>query len=64
MVINGQGTLAGLQNAFAQLKSRLGPRDLLFIHTNNHGDTDNTGAYLGYPSSFPGGSGVDWAMSG
>ena len=60
MIINGQGTLAGLQNAFAQLAKRLGPEDLLFIHTNNHGDTDNTGAYLGYPSAFPGGSGVDW----
>jgi hypothetical protein len=60
IVVNGQGTLAGLQNAFAQLASRMGPKDELFIHTNNHGDTDNTGAYIGYPGSFPGGPAFDW----
>jgi len=47
IVINGQGTLQGLQDAFAQLATLLAPNDLLFIHTNNHGDTDATGAFLG-----------------
>jgi hypothetical protein len=59
--ITGQGTLAGLENAFAQLAAKMGPKDLLFIHTNNHGDTDSSGSYIGYPAAFPGGSGVDWS---
>jgi hypothetical protein len=60
IVINYQGTLAGLEAAFAELAAKIGPNDELFIHTNNHGDTDATGAYIGYPSSFPGGAGFDW----
>jgi hypothetical protein len=59
--ITGQGTLAGLEAAFAQLAGKMGSKDLLFIHTNNHGDTDSGGAYIGYPASFPAGSGVDWS---
>jgi hypothetical protein len=61
IVINGYGNLSGLQAAFAQLAAKIGPKDELFIHTNNHGDTDTTGAYIGYPSSFPGGAGFDWS---
>lgn len=60
IVINYQGTQAGLEAAFSQLASKMGPNDELFIHTNNHGDTDSTGSYIGYPSSFPGGSSFDW----
>jgi hypothetical protein len=58
--INGPGTLAGLEFAFDQLASKMGPKDELIIHTNNHGDTDGIGAYIGYPGSFPSGSDVDW----
>jgi hypothetical protein len=61
IVINGQGTLQGLQTAFANLATKLGPKDLLFIHTNNHGDTDSTGSYMGYPGSFPAGGNVAWS---
>jgi hypothetical protein len=60
--IGGQGTFQGLQTAFGQLASKMKPKDLLFIHTNNHGDTDNTGAYIGYPGSFPSGNNVDWSL--
>jgi hypothetical protein len=60
IAISGQGTLAALQGAFSLLASKLGPDDLLFIHTNNHGDNDSTGSYLGYPASFPAGSNVYW----
>jgi hypothetical protein len=59
--INGQGTLAALQNAFATLAGKIGPNDELFIHTNNHGDTDATGAYIGYPNSFPYGASFNWS---
>jgi len=58
--ISGQGTLTGLQDAFATLKAKMGPNDLLFIHTNNHGDTDTTGSYIGYPAAFPSTPGLDW----
>jgi hypothetical protein len=61
MVINGQGTLTGLQNAFSTLAKKMGPDDLLFIHTNNHGDTDTTGAFIGYPAAFPPGPNVAWS---
>ena len=40
----------------------MGPKDLLFIHANNHGDTDTNGAYIGYPGSFPSGANVDWSQ--
>lgn len=59
--INGPGTCASLEGFFAKMATTLAPNDLLFIHTNNHGDTDNTGAYLGYPASFPSGPNVDWS---
>jgi hypothetical protein len=35
---------------------------LLFIHTNNHGDTDSTGAFIGYPEAFPSGPNVNWSL--
>jgi len=60
LAINYEGTLSGLEAAFAQLAATMGPNDELIIHTNNHGDTDSTGAFIGYPSSFPGGAGFDW----
>jgi hypothetical protein len=59
IVINGQGTPDSLEDALDALAAKLGSEDLLFIHTNNHGDTDNNGAYMGYPSSFPSGV-VNW----
>jgi hypothetical protein len=59
--LTGQGTLTDLQTAFETLSGKLGPDDLLFIHTNNHGDTDTTGSYIGYPGSFPSGPSVDWS---
>ena len=38
MPVNGAGTPAELNNVFSELKGRLKSGDLLFIHTNNHGD--------------------------
>lgn len=62
IVINGQGTLAGMQGAFSTLAGKLAPNDLLFIHTNNHGDNinDGLGSYFGYPGAFPAGASVYW----
>jgi hypothetical protein len=49
--ITGQGNRAAFQNAFNQLKPKLKARDLLFIHTNNHGDNFGSGSFLcAYPS--------------
>ena len=59
--VNGPGTPTALAAFFSQMAATMKSDDMLFIHTNNHGDTDNTGAYLGYPASFPGGSDVDWS---
>jgi hypothetical protein len=61
ITVDGPGTPASLQSYFTALATKIRSNDMLFIHTNNHGDTDDTGAYLGYPGSFPGGSGVDWS---
>ncbi len=44
--INGQGNKAAFQAAFASLKSKLKAKDLLFIHTNNHGDNYGQGSFL------------------
>jgi hypothetical protein len=41
--VTGKGTRAAFQAAFNDLSSKIQPDDLLFIHTNNHGDFD-TGA--------------------
>jgi hypothetical protein len=38
MPVDGAGTRRELNNAFDELKRRLKPNDMLFIHTNNHGD--------------------------
>lgn len=49
--ITGQGNRAGFQAALNAIKPRLKARDLLFIHTNNHGDNFGAGSFLcAYPS--------------
>ncbi|HVM48815.1 MAG TPA: C13 family peptidase [Candidatus Acidoferrum sp.] len=49
--VTGQGNRAAFQGAFASLKTRLKAHDLLFIHTNNHGDNYGSGSFLcEYPS--------------
>jgi hypothetical protein len=58
--INGPGTPASLEAFFSMMAGKIRSNDLLFIHTNNHGDTDGSGAFLGYPGSFPSGPDVDW----
>jgi hypothetical protein len=40
MPVNHTGNRAGFQAALADIGSRIGPRDSLFIHTNNHGGWD------------------------
>jgi hypothetical protein len=40
--VTGQGTRAAFQAVFSDLSSKIQPDDLLFIHTNNHGDFDST----------------------
>jgi hypothetical protein len=44
--INAQGNRAAFQAAFAALKAKLKSDDLLFIHTNNHGDNFGSGSFL------------------
>jgi hypothetical protein len=39
--VTGQGTRAGFQAVFSELAGKMGSEDLLFIHTNNHGDFDS-----------------------
>lgn len=49
--VTGQGNRAAFQNAFASLKGKMKAHDLLFIHTNNHGDNFGSGSFLcEYPS--------------
>ncbi|MGA2595948.1 MAG: hypothetical protein ABSH09_02940 [Bryobacteraceae bacterium] len=36
--VTDNGSRAAFQRAFADLAKKIGPEDLLFIHTNNHGD--------------------------
>lgn len=49
--VTAAGSRAAMQAAFADLKTKLKSRDLLFIHTNNHGDNNGTESYLcTYPS--------------
>lgn len=38
--VTGQGTRAAFQAVFSELSAKMQPDDLLFIHTNNHGDFD------------------------
>jgi hypothetical protein len=40
--VTGQGTRAAFQSVFSDLSSKIQSDDLLFIHTNNHGDFDTT----------------------
>lgn len=60
ITINGPGTPASLKAFFAEIATKIQSEDMLFIHTNNHGDTDGTGAFLGYPGSFPSGPDIEW----
>lgn len=46
IVVTGPGNSTGFQTAFADIKPKLKPDDLLFIHTNNHGDNDGSGSFL------------------
>jgi hypothetical protein len=41
--VTGQGTRAAFQAVFNELSGKLKSDDLLFIHTNNHGDNFNDG---------------------
>jgi hypothetical protein len=49
-VVNGPGNRAAFEAAVDALKLRLHEDDLLFIHTNNHGDNDGTQSFL---SAYP-----------
>lgn len=44
--VTGEGNKAGFQSAVNDLKSKLKSSDLLFIHTNNHGDNFGAGSFL------------------
>lgn len=46
MKVTGQGTKAGLEAALDNVKAKITAKDLLLIHTNNHGGHDGTSAYL------------------
>jgi hypothetical protein len=49
--VTGQGNQTALEAAFNDLKNKLKAHDLLFIHTNNHGDNFGTGSFLcAYPN--------------
>jgi hypothetical protein len=49
--VTGQGNRAAFQAAFNDLKTKMKGHDLLFIHTNNHGDNYGSGSFLcEYPS--------------
>ena len=50
IVVNGPGNRAAFEAAVDALKPRLHEDDLLFIHTNNHGDNDGTQSFL---SAYP-----------
>ncbi len=42
IIVTGEGTRASFQASLSDLASKIQPSDLLFIHTNNHGDFDAT----------------------
>jgi hypothetical protein len=46
MPVHGQGTKAALETVLNNLKNVLERRDLLLIHTNNHGGHNGTESYL------------------
>ena len=54
IVVNGPGDRAAFEAAVDALKPRLREDDLLFIHTNNHGDNFGSGSFL---SAYP-----DWGQ--
>lgn len=61
--VTGEGTRAGFEAAINDLKGKLQPKDTLFIHCSNHGDSDtpdngitwipNTSYLCTYPSWDP-----------
>jgi hypothetical protein len=54
IIVNGPGNRAAFEAAIDALKPKLEPDDLLFIHTNNHGDNDGTQSFLAtYPNWDP-----------
>ncbi len=49
--VTGQGNRAAFQAAFTDLKGKMKSHDLLFIHTNNHGDASGGQSFLcAYPN--------------
>jgi Peptidase C13 family len=44
--VTGQGTQKAFQAAFNDLATKIGADDLLFIHTNNHGDNTSGQSYM------------------
>jgi hypothetical protein len=44
--VDGQGDQAAFETAIDALKPKLGAEDVLFIHTNNHGDNFGSGSFL------------------
>ena len=44
--VTGQGNQAAFESALNDLKAKLHAHDLLFIHTNNHGDNFGSGSFL------------------
>ncbi len=49
--VTGTGDRAGFQGAINTIRPKIKPDDLLFIHTNNHGDNFGDGSFLcTYPS--------------
>ncbi len=44
--VNGEGNRAAFEAAIDALKPKLNDDDLLFIHTNNHGDNFGAGSFL------------------
>jgi hypothetical protein len=49
--VTAAGDRAAFQGAFNDLKGKIGGDDLLFIHTNNHGDNFGAGSFL---CTYPG----------
>ncbi|HEX3692273.1 MAG TPA: C13 family peptidase [Solirubrobacteraceae bacterium] len=49
--VNGEGRRSAFEGAIDALKAKIGANDLLFIHTNNHGDNWGSESFLcEYPS--------------
>jgi hypothetical protein len=46
IVVDQFGNRSGFQAVLAEIKGIMGPKDTLFIHTNNHGDNFGSGSFL------------------